>query len=249
MAKTILITGAASGIGEAAVRFFKKKGWKIVGVDINLERLENIKEECFLTYQCDVSSSKQVRGVFEELEKRNFKLDALFNCAGILRMGLFEKLSLEKQLKEIDVNLKGIVNCTYLFSPLMEKGATVVNMSSLSALYGTPELAVYSATKSAVKTLTEALNIEFEKKGIYVCDIIVDYVKTPMILDADYKAVSVKRLGVTVSPHSVAKKVYKSVLKGKGAVHRYVGVKAHTLNILSKLFPFASRFMAKILAF
>ncbi len=249
MAKTILITGAASGIGEAAVSLFKEKNWDVIGIDISGEHLEKIKHSCVETFVCDVSIPERVKEVAERLKTRKTKLDASFNCAGILRMGLFEKLSLEVQLKEVEVNLKGIVNCTYLFLPLMKKKATVVNMSSLSAVYGTPELAVYSATKSAVKTLTEALNIEFEKKGIYVCDIIVDYVKTPMILDADYKAVSVRRLGVTVSPLSVAKKVYRAVLKGRGGVHYYVGIKAHTLSILSKLFPFASRFMAKILAF
>lgn len=248
MAKTILITGAASGIGEAAVRLFNEKGWNVIGIDVNKERLERIKPNCMEAFVCDVSIAENVKDIAEELKKREVTLKALFNSAGILRMGLFKEIMLDEQLKEIDINLKGIVNTIYLFFPLFEKDSVIVNMSSLSGIYGTPELAVYSATKSAVKTLTEGLNIEFEKDSIFVCDILVDYVKTPMIVDADYKATSVRRLGVTVSPEDVAKTVYKAV-SGKRKVHYYVGIKAKGLNFLSKLFPFASRLLTKFIAF
>jgi len=248
MSKTILITGAASGIGEAAVRLFSDKGWKIIGIDVSEEGLKKVKERCAEAFVCDVSEKKEVEAVAENLKSQGIVLDALFNCAGILRMGLFYQLDVDSQLKIVDVNLKGIVNCTYLFFPLMKENSAIVNMSSLSSLYGTPELAVYSATKSAVKTLTEALNIEFEPKGIYVCDIIVDYVKTPMVLDAEYKATSVRRLGVTVSPEKVAKKVFSAVNSGR-RVHHYVGIKAKLITFSAKLFPFASKLFAKILAF
>ncbi len=248
MANTILITGAASGIGEAATCLFSEKGWDIVAVDVNQRGLKRIEDRCFLSICCDVSDLAQLRQAFDILQNNNVKLDALFNSAGILRMGLFKNLDIEEQLREIDINLKGIVNTIHTFFPLLNRGSVIVNMSSLAGVYGTPELTVYSATKSAVKTLTEGLNIEFEKDGIFVCDILVDYVKTPMILDAQYKATSVKRLGVTVSPEKVAKTVYKAVIK-KNRVHHYVGIKAKTLNLLSKLFPFASRFLTKLIAF
>ncbi len=248
MANTILITGAASGIGEAAVSLFFEKGWDIVALDISREGLKKIGDRCLLTIPCDVSDIKEVESAYNLLKKNNVRLDGIFNSAGILRMGLFKSIDLKEQLLEIDVNIKGIVSIIYKFLPLMEKGSSIVNMSSLAGLYGTPELVVYSATKSAVKTLTEGLNIEFEKDGIFVCDILVDYVKTPMVLDAKYKATSVKRLGVTVSPEKVAKTVYKAVIK-KNRVHHYVGIKSKALNILSKLFPFATRFLTKVIAF
>ncbi len=248
MDKTILITGVASGIGEATLTLFSENNWKVIGVDVNGEGLKKVEEKCVFTFQCDVSKRKDVEALAKRLKKENIALDALFNSAGILRMGLFKDIKLSEQVKEIDINLKGIVNTTYLLLPFLKKGSAIVNMSSLSGIYGTPELAVYSATKSAVKTLTEALNIEFEKQGIFVCDILVDYVKTPMILNAHYKAASVKRLGITVSPQQVAKTVFKAISK-KNKVHHYVGIKAKTLNFLAKLFPFLSRFLTKLLAF
>ncbi len=248
MANTILITGAASGIGEAAVSLFFEKGWDIIALDVSIEGLKRLEDRCIFTIPCDVTKVEEIEDAFNLLKKHNVSLDAIFNSAGILRMGLFKSIDLKEQLLEIDVNIKGIVSIIYNFLPLMEKGSSIVNMSSLAGVYGTPELAVYSATKSAVKTLTEGLNIEFEKDGIFVCDILVDYVKTPMILDAKYKATSVKRLGVTVSPEKVAKTVYKAVIK-KNRVHHYVGIKAKVLNILSKLFPFATRLLTKVIAF
>jgi len=248
MNKTILITGAASGIGREAATLFNQNNWNVIGVDVDIGGLEKIKDSCFKTFKCDVSNEPEVKKLANDLKNQGIVLNALFNCAGILQMGLFNDSNIEKHLKVVDVNLKGLVSCTYLFLPLLEKNSTIVNMSSLSALYGTPELAVYSATKSAVKTLTEALNIEFEPQGIHICDIIVDYVKTPMILNADYKATSVRRLGITVSATSVAKTVFKAVTSSK-KVHYYVGIKTKVLNFLLKLFPFTARFFAKLFAF
>ena len=113
-------------------------------------------------------------------------MNALFNCAGILRMGRFEQLPQSESLQQVQVNLMGVVYGIYASLPLLEKsvddgGACILNMSSASAIYGTPELAVYSATKFAVRALTEALDLEFRKKKIRVADIMPSYVATPMV--------------------------------------------------------------------
>ena len=106
-------------------------------------------------------------------------------------------------------------------------------MSSASAVYGAPELAVYSSSKFAVRGLTEALNIEFEKYGIWVCDIMAPYVSTPMITNAENKATSVEKLGVGVTPEQVAETVLKATKKKK--VHWLISTKLKFLVLGNKL--------------
>ena len=83
-------------------------------------------------------------------------------------------------------------------------------MSSVAAIHGIPEESVYSASKFAVRALTEALNIELEAAGIWVCDIMVAYVATPMVLSPQIKAKSVDILGVNVLPQQVAQTVWQA---------------------------------------
>ncbi|NOY22893.1 MAG: SDR family NAD(P)-dependent oxidoreductase [Acidobacteria bacterium] len=243
--KTILITGALSGIGKETAELFLKNGWSVAALD--LLPAPPVQKENFSYFQCDVSDLNRVKEVAGILKEGGIRLDALFNCAGILRMGTFEAIPIEMQLREVDVNFKGVLNCIHCFKSLLNEGAGIVNMASLSAIYGTPELAVYSATKSAVQSVTESLNIEFGKESIHVSDIIVGYVRTPMILDSENIATSVKKLGVPVSPDRIAAAVYNAVLKRK-RVHHYVGIQTKTLVFLARLFPFASKRMTGFLA-
>jgi len=82
-------------------------------------------------------------------------------------------------------------------------------MSSASALYGTAELAVYSATKAAVSSLTESLNLEFERYDIYVNDVRAPYVDTPL-LRRNVNAASIEKMGVRLSPEDVSEVVWRA---------------------------------------
>ena len=214
--ETIFITGAASGIGRSTAVFFASKGWFVGAYDTDEEGLASLCEELGGDNSCcrkmDVTDFGSVREAVEHFSSfTGGKMDVLFNCAGILRMGPHAKLPLEEQYLIVDINLKGILNCMNASFELLKRteGARIINMSSASALYGTPELAVYSATKAAVSSLTESLNLEFERYDIHVSDVRAPYVDTPL-LERNVKAGSIEKMGVSLKPEDVSEVVWKA---------------------------------------
>ena len=132
-------------------------------------------------------------------------------------MGTHAGIGLERQKAMVDINLTGVLNLIHACLPALKDtpGAAILTMSSASAVYGTPELAVYSATKHGIRGLTEALNIEFSHLDIHVGDLMVSFVQTPMVSDAKTRATSLERLGVAMGPDDVAKSVYKATIGAK----------------------------------
>ena len=252
--KSIFITGAASGIGRASALYFARQGWFLGLADINEAALEDLYREIGNDQGCvlvtDVTRPESVRSAVETFGAHTRgRMNVLFNCAGILRMGRHQTIPIETQTRTVAVNLNGVLHGIHASLPLLRQtpGAAVINMSSASAVYGGPELAVYSATKCAVKGLTEALDIEFEPLGIRVCDIMVPYVATPMIVDAAIKATSVDRLGVRVRPEKVAATVWRAAHGHK--LHWKIGATIRVLMFGMWALPFARRFLVKTLTF
>ncbi|HYW02584.1 MAG TPA: SDR family oxidoreductase [Gammaproteobacteria bacterium] len=234
----ILITGAGSGIGRATARLFAGHDWTVGAFDVDDDALAGLAgEERIVTRHMDVTDPQSVEEGFADFgERTGQRLDLLFNCAGILEIGPFESVSLERHARLIDVNFKGLMHCTRVAFPFLQRtrGAQVINMSSASAGYGTPDLATYSATKFAVRGLTEALNIEWARHGIRVCDIMPPYVDTPMVRNARHTA-SLDRMGVNLAPETVAAAVWSAV--GSDRVHHLVGRQYRLMSALLRLFP------------
>lgn len=254
MKKSIFITGAASGIGRATALAFAQRGWFVGLFDVNEPALADLYDRIGPKSACcrpmDVTRPESVRqGAAFMAGHTNGRLDVLFNNAGVLYMGRHHAMSHELKLRTVDVNLTGVLNGIDACFDFLKAtpGSRIVTMSSASALYGTPELAVYSATKAAVCALTDALNIEFEPLGIHVCDIMAPYVKTPMITAAAVSATSVSRLGVHISAEQVAEVVWKAA-HGRRR-HWQVGWMMRLLRLATLAFPFGRRPLVKLLAF
>ncbi|MCP4691132.1 MAG: SDR family oxidoreductase, partial [Desulfobacterales bacterium] len=242
------------GIGRAAALHFAGKGWFVGLFDIDQTGLDELHAEIGEERACkglldvsDLESAREAVGVFAG--RTGNRMDALFNCAGILQMGYFDEIDIRFQKKIVDVNFVGVIHCTHAAMDLLKNtpGARVINMSSGSAVYGSPEVAVYSATKFAVRGLTEALNIEFEPLGVHVCDIMAFYVRTPMIVDAKEIATSVDRLGINLTPDQVASVVWKAAHGKK--VHWRVGGMLKFTEVVYWLFPFLRRTLTKTMGF
>ncbi|MGC8658893.1 MAG: SDR family oxidoreductase [Desulfomonilaceae bacterium] len=248
--KCIFITGAASGIGLETARLFAQRDWFVGIADVYKPGLEALEAElgirkCF-PMLTDVTDADGIHKAIEAftLTTRG-RLDVLFNNAGILRFGPFDKLPLADKLRIVDVNLKGVINCIHCTMDYLKNtpGSHIITMASVSAVYGVPDLSVYAATKSAVCSLTEALDIELEKYGITVSDIMAPYINTPMITRAENVAFSVKRMGVNIQPVEVAKVVWKAAHSKK--LHWKMGWSTMVLSGLFYIMPFTRRHVVK----
>lgn len=237
--KTILISGAASGIGRQTALLFASRGWQVAAADVNAAALNSLVAELggsVIPILGDVRTREGAQAIVQAATAQSGgKLDCLFNCAGLLEMGPHVEIPADRVDRLIDVNIKGVTYCIdAAFTALAATpGAHIVNMSSTSAEYGTPDHAMYSASKFFVRGLTESLNIEFERHDIQVSAILVAYVQTPMVNDAQTKAAAVEKLGVKVKPQDVAETVWKAA-HGNKVLWRN-GFDATALNITVRL--------------
>ena len=199
---SILITGAASGIGLATARRFHTNGWRVGLLDVNEGALQAVHaelgERCWYR-RLDVTDMGQCEAAVAAFaESAGGRLDVLFNSAGVLRMGHFEDLSAEQHRFTLDVNVAGTLQMCLAALPYLKQSRSprVLNMSSASALYGVPHLASYSASKFAVRGLTEALDLEWRRHGIRVQDLMPPFVNTGMVNKQTFEAPVVRRMGV-----------------------------------------------------
>lgn len=250
----IFITGAASGIGRATAELFAGRGWRVGMADTQAAALEDLRRrlEAHRPYAAvaDVTRFEALAAALEAFTAGSGGLlHVLFNSAGILRMGHHHRIPLEVQKRMVEVNFNGVLNAIQAAFPALARtpGSRIISMSSAAALYGTPELAVYSALKSAVSGLTEALSIEFAPFGITVSDLRVPYVRTPLITAAARQATSVRRLGVRLTPEAVAGLVWKAAHGRR--VHWHLGLQTALLRVLLWALPFARRRVAQALTF
>jgi NAD(P)-dependent dehydrogenase (short-subunit alcohol dehydrogenase family) len=243
---TLFVTGAAAGIGRAAAERFLKAGWFVGLYDVDEAGLQSMlhkwgPDQC-IAARLDVTSAEDWRTALAGFDAATGgRLDVLFNNAGIAVTQPFELAALERHSRLIDINLKGLVNGCHLAFPLLQRteGSRVINMCSASAFYGQPELATYSATKAAVRGLTEALDIEWRRHGIRVVDVLPLFVNTAMVTNEVSRLKTVSTLGVRLGPDDVAEMVWRlaTARPARLAVHNLVGWQTKVFALLSKLSP------------
>ena len=215
MKKNIFITGAAAGIGKATALLFINKGWFVGITDADEAGLEELKKsvngKIGYCAPLDVTNAEKVAAALSDFSRvAGGKIDLLFNSAGILRVKPFEDIPLKDHHKILDINAGGILNCTYHAFPYLKnaKGSQVINMASVASIIPTPTEATYAASKFWVRGFTEALNIEWERYGIHVCDIMPNFVNTPMVEQNPGKFVD--SVGVYITAQKVAQIVWKA---------------------------------------
>lgn len=235
----IFVSGAAAGIGRAIALRFARGGWTVGAYDRDADGLRDIASDTVLTGLLDVREPAQWQAALADFSARaDGGLDVLVNNAGVLISGPFEASSVADHQRVIDVNVLGVINgCHAAFEDLRRSSrACVINLASASAIYGQPTLATYSASKFAVRGLSEALDLEWRVHGIAVRAVWPLFVRTSMIDDIHNPRI-LGRYGVRLSPEDVADTVWRTVQHPGRATHRAVGVWTRLLMAGTALLP------------
>lgn len=246
--KAIFITGGASGIGKATALLFASRGWFVGIADVNRVGLAEtaglLPPGQSSTHVMDVRDRGQWKAALEEFWTRSGRrLDILFNNAGVGRGGAFEAVSHEDHDLLVDINFKGVLYGAEAGFDYLKRtpDACLVNTCSAAGLYGSPGLATYSATKFAVRGLTEGLDQEWAEHGIKVRSIMPSFIDTPL-LDVSTAGTnrsardSVAEAGLEFTPvEEVAQAVWDAAHGKK--VHVIVGKTAKSLAFAARWAP------------
>jgi NAD(P)-dependent dehydrogenase (short-subunit alcohol dehydrogenase family) len=184
--KTILVTGASSGIGWATSLELAEKGWRVfaaVRKEADAKKLRDASSGKITTVIMDIVDYESVKRGAMEIEKAlgGAGLDALFNNAGISVQGPLEIIPIELFEQQIRVNVFGHVFVTQTFLPLLRKAqGRIVFTSSESGRMTLPLMAPYSASKFALEAVANALRIELRPWKIRISSVELQTIKTPM---------------------------------------------------------------------
>jgi len=244
--RCIFITGAASGIGRATAVLFARNGWFVGAFDRNAEGLNSLAGEIgaanCLTGELDVTDKPAFEAALAGFAREtDGRLDLLFNNAGICRGGPFDQQPFEEVLETVRVNLIGVLNGIHSALPLLKAtpNSLCFTTSSSSATYGMPNIAVYSATKHAVKGLTEALSIEFRAFGVRAADTLPGLIDTAILPSDAAKNAPTEGMFRLTPPSAVAQAVWDAY--GSEKLHWYVPPEIEELDRAATLSPEAVR--------
>ena len=225
--KSIFVTGAASGMGLATARLFSSHGWFVGAYDVNQAGLDSLKAEIgepngiFATL--DVTDPAAFAAAMAGFgEATGGTLDLMFSNAGIAMGGLFDEMAWADIMKIVSVNFLGVMIGTRAAVPLLRvtPGALCLINSSSSSIFGTAGIAVYSATKHAVRGLTEALSIEFKRFGVRASDLLPGLINTPILSDTMRTMAPPDGMWRLVQPAEIAATVWRAYHEDK--LHWYV---------------------------
>jgi 3-oxoacyl-[acyl-carrier protein] reductase len=183
--KVALITGGANGIGFATAKRFDEEGAKVILTDLNANAVKEAASQLKQAepYVMNVTDRASIQAVVDEVIAKHHHIDILINNAGITQDARLVKMT-EQQFDEvIDVNIKGVFNCTQIIIPHMLEAqrGSIVNASSVVGLYGNFGQTNYSASKFGVIGFTKTWAREFGQKGIRVNAVCPGFIATEMV--------------------------------------------------------------------
>ena len=242
--KKVVLTGASSGIGKEITKILiEKYDCFVLGIGqngqkmIELKNLLKEKSHHFSYNLFDVSNKENWDKFVKELEDKNWEADMLINCAGMLpKFDRFENYSLELLDVVMKTNFYSAVYAIKAMLPILKKSQSpaIVNVSSSASLCALPGITYYTASKSALKNFTEALESEYKNK-IYVGLICPGFTRTNIFRNQDKQVEKSIVYKFSMNVDKMAKKIVKAIKrKKKRAV---IGSDACLMNMLYKLCP------------
>lgn len=208
LGKVAIVTGAASGIGFAAVKRFVEEGARVVIADFNedagKEAAEQFQHEQVKYIMTDVSNRESVKKLVNQTIEQFGQIDILINNAGITRDAMLYKMTDEDFQQVININLTGVFNCTQEVIPyfIKQQSGKVINTTSVSGVYGNIGQTNYAAAKAAVIGMTKSWAKELGRKGINVNAVAPGFTMTSMVekmpqhvIDKMVEMIPLQRLG------------------------------------------------------
>ncbi len=246
MQKIAIVTGASHGIGLATARMLVGDGWKVYNISRKKCELKN-----FESFEADVNDSKRVSEIFEEIFKKEGRIDAVVNNAGFGIAGAIEETKFENVDAIIKTNLSAVIKiCSLAIPYLRQTKGRIVNISSIGGIIPLPYQACYSATKSGVEIFSRALATEVKPFGIKVIAILPGDTKTDFtharVIDSKENSSNFERMSKSInkmandeqkgkSPDTVAKVVLKVLNKKHPPLRKSIGLLSKTEVFLTRL--------------
>lgn len=250
MAKTVIITGASSGIGEALAYCAVKNHYQVVLAARSLDKLANVEKKCIgmggkaISVACDVSKKEDCENLIAKTVEHFGGIDILINNAGISMRAMFNDCDLSVIESIMAINYFGTVYCTkYALPYIMKSKGSVVGISSIAGIKGLPGRTGYSASKFAMNGFLEGLRIEHYKSGVHVLIACPGYTASnirnhALNKEGKEQAESPFDESRMMKPEVVADAIFKAIFKRK----RYL-----YLTIQGKAILWFTRFMPKLL--
>lgn len=220
--KIILITGAARGIGRATAVELSQAGADIIGVDLELNDLNETSHavehngRTFHGYECDVSDERAIRDLIQKVQEHNSGFDGLVNNAGVLPSGPFAEREFDVWRTTIDINLTGLMLLTHTALPILlaRPEAQIVNIASVAGKFGTEGVAAYAASKHGVVGFSSALREELRATQVGVSWLCPSMANTRLTT-----GVKEHFLTPMIQPEDVAKAVRRAIETNAIEVH------------------------------
>lgn len=209
---TAVVTGAASGMGQATAAMFLERGWRVLGIDVSDDL--GLQHEALTPIIVDIRDGDAVTAA---LAGHAAGIDAVANIAGVYPPTTLDSYTDELYRRIFDINVLGLLNVTRAALPHMAPGSSIVNFASVDAFTVSPGQLLYGASKAAVVMLTKELALELAPRGIRVNGIAPGWVDTPgnAATGRMAEAAASIPLGRVAQPSEIAEWVW--ILTGSGA--------------------------------
>ena len=241
--RVVVITGASSGIGKELKSMFESCGDYVLGLS---------RTNCGEGWrECDVTDAERVRAAIDAIGQEYGRIDILINNAGVGISGALELTEDADYERVMKTNVDGVFNVSRAAVKYMKRGAKIVNISSVCALFSLPFRSLYCAAKAAVNMLSFGLRMELRSSGISVVAVCPGEIKTGFTKHRIKNLATSERYGDRIEKatkgidkkedrrmdcKAACKKIYKIATKKKGAMY-IVGFKYKLLNFVSRLVP------------
>ena len=207
MAKTILITGASSGIGAFVAKLFLDRGWNVGLVARRKDKLDEIAKnyDNSLCLKCDVSKEKQIENAFELMIDCFGEVNVLFNNAGIFTpQARIDQIDIKDWQKSIDVNLTGMfLSAREAFRHMKKNGGRIINNGSISAHTPREGSVPYTTTKHAITGLTKTIALDGRELNICCGQIDIGNANTEMVSNLSHSDHVVETMEVSDAAEAV----------------------------------------------